>query len=239
MSPGEKLAAGLRALGARAEVAEAIAPVLSYVLGVEEAQPRDIEPEQLKRQIALAARTLVERRLQQEPLLIIVEDLHWADTASVDLLRDVVDHLADRPLDGAALASPRRAPAAGRARRAIHHPARPALPRRNAGAGGRPVRPGGRGRLRPDPGFRRDAGRRQSAVRRGDRPQPGEQGRARPPGRSLGVHGGLRGGGRPADAARAASLPRRPTARRRPAPAPGGGCAGDGVRRGASARRRD
>ena len=123
----QKLAAGLQALGARAEEAEAIAPVLSYVLGVEEARPRDFEPEQLKRQIALAARTLVERRLQQGPLLIVVEDLHWADAASVDLLRDVVDQLADRPLDDAALASLRRAPAPGRAGRAVHHPARPAL----------------------------------------------------------------------------------------------------------------
>ena len=95
----QKLAAGLRALGARDEEAKAIAPVLSYVLGLEgEAQPRDVEPEQLQRQIVLAARTLVERRLQQEPLLILVEDLHWADAASVDLLRHVVDHLADRPL---------------------------------------------------------------------------------------------------------------------------------------------
>ena len=94
----QKLAAGLRALGARAEEADAIVPVLSYVLGVEEAKPRDVEPEQLQRQIALAARALVERRLQHEPLLILVEDLHWADAASVDLLRNVVDHLADRPL---------------------------------------------------------------------------------------------------------------------------------------------
>jgi adenylate cyclase len=94
----QKLAAGLRALGARDEEAEAIAPVLSYVLGVEEARPRDVEPEQLQRQIALAARTLIERRLQRAPLLIVVEDLHWADVASVDLLRNVVDHLADRPL---------------------------------------------------------------------------------------------------------------------------------------------
>jgi adenylate cyclase len=29
---------------------------------------------------------------------MVVEDLHWADAASVDLLRDIVDHLADRPL---------------------------------------------------------------------------------------------------------------------------------------------
>jgi adenylate cyclase len=94
----QKLTAGLHALGAPAEVADAIAPLLSYVLGMEEARPRDVEPEQLRRQIALAARTLVERRLQQGPLLIIVDDLHWADAASVDLLRDVADRLADRPL---------------------------------------------------------------------------------------------------------------------------------------------
>jgi adenylate cyclase len=94
----QKLAAGLRALGARADEADGVAPVLSYVLGLEEARPRDLEPEQLQRQIALAARTLVERRVRQDPLLIVVEDLHWADAASVDLLRNVADHLADRPL---------------------------------------------------------------------------------------------------------------------------------------------
>ena len=102
----QKLAAGLRSLGAAAEVAEAIVPVLSYLLGVEEARPRDFDPEQLKRQIALAARTLVERRLEQRPVLLIVDDLHWADAASVDLLRDIVDHLADRPLMMLRLASP-------------------------------------------------------------------------------------------------------------------------------------
>jgi len=93
-----KLAAGLRALGAKDEEAIAIAPVLSYVLGLEEETHPDVEPEQLKRQIALAARALIERRLEKEPLLILVEDLHWADTASVDLLRHVVDQLANRPL---------------------------------------------------------------------------------------------------------------------------------------------
>jgi adenylate cyclase len=94
----QKLVAGLRALGARAEEAEAIAPVLSFILGMEEARPWDVEPEQLQRQIVLAARTLVGRRVHQQPLLLVVEDLHWADTASVDLLRSVVDHLADQPL---------------------------------------------------------------------------------------------------------------------------------------------
>jgi adenylate cyclase len=94
----QKLAAGLRALGARDLEAEAIAPVLSYVLGLEGETHPDVEPEQLQRQIVLAARALVERRLEKEPLLILVEDLHWADAASVDLMRHVVDQLADRPL---------------------------------------------------------------------------------------------------------------------------------------------
>ncbi len=93
-----KLAAGLQVLGAGNEEAEAIAPVLSYVLGVEEAVPREVEPEQLQRQIALAARILLERRLEQQPLLIIVENLHWADAASVDLMRQLLDQLWDRKL---------------------------------------------------------------------------------------------------------------------------------------------
>ena len=93
-----KLAAGLRALGGRDQEAEAIAPVLSYALGLEGETHPDVEPEQLQRQIVLAGRALVERRLEQQPLLILVEDLHWADAASVDLMRHVVDQLADRPL---------------------------------------------------------------------------------------------------------------------------------------------
>ena len=94
----EKLTAGLEALGARAELAQTIAPVLSYLIGVEALHHHDLEPEQLGRQIALAARTLVDRRLQEVALLFVVEDIHWADAASVDLLRTVVDHFADRRL---------------------------------------------------------------------------------------------------------------------------------------------
>ena len=94
----QKLAAGLQALGAQDQETRAIAPVLSYVLGLEGEIHSNIEPEQLRRQIALAARALIERRLDKEPLLIVVEDLHWADIASVDLLHQVIDQLTDRPL---------------------------------------------------------------------------------------------------------------------------------------------
>ncbi len=116
----QKLVNGLRSLGAPAGVVDAIAPVLCSLLGVEETRPRDVEPEQLKRQIVLAARTLVEWRLQQQPLLIVVEDLHWADAASIELLRDIADHLADRHL--MALFSHRsetRSPLAARAAQSV------------------------------------------------------------------------------------------------------------------------
>lgn len=93
-----KLASGLRALGAEADVVEAIAPMLGYVLGVDDMRPHHLDPEQLKRQIMMAARLLVEQRLRQGPLLTIIDDAHWADMASLELLQDVADHLADRPL---------------------------------------------------------------------------------------------------------------------------------------------
>lgn len=94
----QKLAAGLETLGAKPELAEAITQVLSYVLGLDETRTYDLEPEQLKRQIALAARLLLECRLLKQPVLFVVEDLHWTDAASVDLLRDLADHFADRRL---------------------------------------------------------------------------------------------------------------------------------------------
>ncbi|HEV8229590.1 MAG TPA: adenylate/guanylate cyclase domain-containing protein, partial [Candidatus Limnocylindria bacterium] len=94
----EKLIATLSSLGAREAEANAIAPVLGYLLGLGGDSAPDIEPEQLRRQILLAARVLIERRLDNAPVLVTVDDVQWADTASVELLRDVADQLADRPL---------------------------------------------------------------------------------------------------------------------------------------------
>ena len=52
-----------------------------------------VEPEQLRRQILYAVRTIIERRLALSPLLIVVEDLHWADAVSLEALRFVMDRL--------------------------------------------------------------------------------------------------------------------------------------------------
>ncbi|WP_164079059.1 AAA family ATPase, partial [Stenotrophomonas maltophilia] len=52
-----------------------------------------VEPEQLRRQIFYAIRTIFEQRLARSPLLLVVEDLHWADTASLEALRFLMDRL--------------------------------------------------------------------------------------------------------------------------------------------------
>ena len=93
-----KLHDGLQALGADAAEVDAVARVVGHLLGIEEARPQDIEPEQLQRQITLAARAMLERRLARQPVVIVIDEMQWADAASADLLREVIDQLADRPL---------------------------------------------------------------------------------------------------------------------------------------------
>ncbi len=61
------------------------------------------------------------------PLMIVVDDLHWADNASIDLLRNVVDHLADKPLMVLLSHRPEAHAAAGDPRRADGHPRPPAF----------------------------------------------------------------------------------------------------------------
>ena len=95
-----KLAEGLETLGVDAADRAAMAAALARVFGLEQddARVRHLEPEQLKRQIFMAVRALVERRLAAGPLVLVVEDLHWADAASIELIGAVADRLADRRL---------------------------------------------------------------------------------------------------------------------------------------------
>jgi len=90
-----KLGALLTELGLEGEEAERLKPLLFHVLGISDPDGtlRHVEPEQLRRQILHAIRTIIERRLTLSPLLIIVEDLHWADAVSLEALRFVMDRL--------------------------------------------------------------------------------------------------------------------------------------------------
>lgn len=90
-----KLAEALSELGLPAEEADHLMPLYLHVLGLGDpnAVLRHVEPEQLRRQIFFAIRTVFERRLALSPLLIIVEDLHWADAVSLEALRFMMDRL--------------------------------------------------------------------------------------------------------------------------------------------------
>src|SRR5258705_10745489 len=61
---------------------------LARLFGLEQADARirHLEPAQLKRQIFMATRTLVERRLAAGPLVLLAEGLHWADAAPIELI---------------------------------------------------------------------------------------------------------------------------------------------------------
>ncbi|MGH8758322.1 MAG: adenylate/guanylate cyclase domain-containing protein, partial [Burkholderiales bacterium] len=94
----KKLVAGLQAIGADEGETDRLAAFLGYVLGfeTEDSRTRHLEPEQVGRQIFLAAQAVIEHRLKHSALVLAVEDLHWADAASVELLRFLVDRLQER-----------------------------------------------------------------------------------------------------------------------------------------------
>ncbi len=95
----DKILGGLRALGVPEDEAAGVAPILGDVLGLETASRRaEIEPETARRQIFSLLRLAFEHRLAQGPALLLVDDLQWADAASVEGLRTMADWLVDRPL---------------------------------------------------------------------------------------------------------------------------------------------
>ncbi|UWU90597.1 adenylate/guanylate cyclase domain-containing protein [Bradyrhizobium sp. CB1015] len=90
-----KVAEALSELGLATDEADRLMPLYLHVLGLGDpnAVLRHVEPEQLRRQTFFAIRTVFERRLALSPLLIIVEDLHWADAVSLEALRFLMDRM--------------------------------------------------------------------------------------------------------------------------------------------------
>ncbi|MEW6641891.1 MAG: adenylate/guanylate cyclase domain-containing protein [Pseudomonadota bacterium] len=91
----DRLAMALAELGLSADDIRELMPLYLHVLGFGDpgGTLQHVKPEQLRRQIFFAIRTVFERRLALSPLLIIVEDLHWADAVSLEALRFVMDRL--------------------------------------------------------------------------------------------------------------------------------------------------
>ncbi len=94
-----KVEEGMRAIGAEAVEIALVVPVIGYILGLQAAgHLSEIEPERLKRQIFMTLRTVLERRLAYGPLVLVVENLQWADAASVEGLCTLANWLCERPL---------------------------------------------------------------------------------------------------------------------------------------------
>jgi predicted ATPase/class 3 adenylate cyclase len=92
-----KIATILQAIGAPPEP---IIPVVEGLLGFAEKGLRfeHLDPEQLRRQLFLAVKEICQCQCQQRPVFLVVEDFQWADAASVELLRSLVDRVSDQPL---------------------------------------------------------------------------------------------------------------------------------------------
>ncbi|THK36068.1 zinc-ribbon domain-containing protein [Ensifer sp. MPMI2T] len=96
----EGLSLGLAEIGFPAAEIEQLMPFFFHILGIgdRDGTLQHVAPEQVRRQLFSAIRSIVERRLDRAPLLLVIEDLHWADSASLEALRFVLDRLDRRPL---------------------------------------------------------------------------------------------------------------------------------------------
>lgn len=78
-----------------------VLPYLEHLLSIPIAEReladriRYLEPAQLRQQIFLAVRDLLVAESQAQPLLLILEDLHWIDQASLDLLVFLINAIED------------------------------------------------------------------------------------------------------------------------------------------------
>jgi hypothetical protein len=92
-----KVEQGMRAIGAGDAEIELVVPAVGYILGLQSVErSSEIEPERLKRQIAMTLRTVLERRLANGPLVLVLEDLQWADAASIEAIPTLADWLCER-----------------------------------------------------------------------------------------------------------------------------------------------
>ncbi len=95
-----KLRAALRVLGAEHPdpILGALARLLSIDLALAGAPAAPPDPRALQSQLVLASRAVLEGLCQRGPVIVAVEDLHWADAASVDLLTVLMDLTDFHPL---------------------------------------------------------------------------------------------------------------------------------------------
>src|SRR5207245_376385 len=89
-----------------AEKAEREYPALSRLLGLRSAGAGEPAPEELKRETFDAVARLLLGQSQQAPVVVMLEDLHWIDDASLELLATLLGRLArSRTAEGSGAAT--------------------------------------------------------------------------------------------------------------------------------------
>ncbi len=79
-------------------------PYLEHLFSFQPSDPQAVEriqyldPGQLRQQVFLALRDLLVGISHRRPLLMILEDLHWADDASLDMIRFLIDSTRSAPV---------------------------------------------------------------------------------------------------------------------------------------------
>ncbi|MCA9968813.1 MAG: AAA family ATPase, partial [Anaerolineales bacterium] len=93
------LAAALFPADTAADVATYLAHLLSLPLDAALQEKVDrLEPQALQTRYRQALRRLLAALAARRPLALVLEDLHWADPSSADLLTDLLPLLADAPI---------------------------------------------------------------------------------------------------------------------------------------------
>jgi adenylate cyclase len=104
---GENAAESLHALGVQADepTLERWAAVLDNMLNETEDDPRlaDVSPAGRQRLLAQAVVAVVRATSQRKPLLVVFDDLHWADPASQAVVEELLDVVPDLPVGMLAL----------------------------------------------------------------------------------------------------------------------------------------
>ena len=78
-------------------------PLLGQLLSIKYGNELDYRlkfatPEQIRHQTLMRLRDIFEKLAEKRPLLLILEDLHWSDDLSLDLISLLMDELANTPL---------------------------------------------------------------------------------------------------------------------------------------------
>jgi predicted ATPase len=86
----------LEALVSQSEQAKSIVPLLAVLLSIptkDRYAPLDLTPEQLKSRTFSALLALLQASAEQQPVILVFEDVHWADPTSLELLERIRDNV--------------------------------------------------------------------------------------------------------------------------------------------------